>query len=415
MPLLPDLPDDLQLPAALQFVAKKKGIDLVAMDQKQQQKPAQRFIPVFFTEDDLGPEILKLIYREYKLGTSIAQIIRKTQPYRMRVGQPALTLVDVYAVLMAAKQQGLIGERGKRDEFTIEAFRAFYRMWRDRVPLQEVRRSMAGHIPNENVFQGAQRSLNERFDKLGCATRVSPRVLADVPLVEMLRYAERMQLPTVGGLPHDPAEVCMVIRISRLPLGLRQILKELYCFKGRQDAAFSVDKAIAGELQVLSADEVKDFTEGLQKSPEQALVDLEKKAAAAKRVTIDRTRFTDRRDPFESTPHDEPLVPIPESPVAAAVQQALAPPAETGMRIRSTGVQRVYEANQNGPMPDPIPEPPEELGGKVPTANPLASINTIDDFDDFEFTEGADDDEDETFPKETFNETTPDLTNDEEP
>lgn len=365
--VLVDLPEDFTISAAIQVIAKQKGINLARMHQES--ADGTRFIPIYKTPEELGQRIYEEIIHLYKKNVPIKTIIQRLTQARVQVGLPVLAIMDIYGVLAQALVDGQVTERARQGEYTITAFQVYFDQWRKQTPWAEIKKILSKHTPSEAVFQSVRRSIEGRYQQRGSKSKISPHGMADVPLVEMLRYAEkRMLVPT-----HDPKsptmETHLVIPLSRLPLPLRSILRELYCFKGTDSDEFRFEDGVRKELRNVLPRETLEEVRGLLNAQPSTM----EKDRWARQQEQDLEAFRSGLNPLAPVKKESPIptahdLNSPVHPAIAATAAASeAPPPERGIKIRGGQMKRVYEEAQNGPLPTT----PHEL-----------NLNAADDLDD---------------------------------
>ena len=371
-------PIQFQLAEALSVIANAKRIDLHARKKKVATN-GDRYVPVYGPKD-IGPALYRKIIDLYRKNLPIQEIIKRVQQARIATGEAALSMIDIYGNLASALAEKNVSERDRHGEFSIASFTLFFNMWRKKKNTRDIRTKLGSGFPGENVYKAALRSMKSRFMLYGNTAKIEPSVLCDIPIVEMLRYAERH---TLSG------NLCMVIPIMKLPMELKTLLKELYCFKSVPDKEFNVQEEVLKELQNIIKPE---FREAYQKS----LDAYAEKVAQAESSPPTQEMPRNRPDPTLSsypppiqTPSEEPFAGIQEiktSFVPTAAQGDKAPPVQVGSRFRTGGVggQPVYET-------------------KAPYTPPETPVIDDDEFDALSELEGSDEPLEDTLEEDPDN------------
>lgn len=244
--LVPDLDiSSLDLGGKVEALAKLKGHRL-SFKQLSEAVGTERLCPVYFREEDLGADLIAKIIRDYHNDLPLTTIIRRHQQHRMLTGGEPLSIIDIYGVLNAALRDGRTKQRSTakpetRYELTIEVFTRLFTLWREGQSWYKVKQELLAKAPTENVLKSAWRSITDRYRNLGGDRLPTPTQPAEYPLINLLMFAERQILPD--------GRLAMAIPVQTLPLPLKRIVEELYCFRGFRDQEFKFEEEVNAELQ----------------------------------------------------------------------------------------------------------------------------------------------------------------------
>lgn len=138
----------------------------VQVPPQQLLKP-KRTIPVYFTDEELGPQLVKRLVTWWGFQVPLRSMIQKTTADRRAQGKPLLSYVDLYSFLYHKLQTGQITQRGiPRHELKIEQFKEVFYMWRHGSSYKDIAANLIqiySRLPSSECFiKSVIRSLNER-------------------------------------------------------------------------------------------------------------------------------------------------------------------------------------------------------------------------------------------------------------